>query len=70
MPSSKVARKRPVGKKKDEQLKREIDSLKGEIREMKEIVNMLLNMVIDTDEEEEYPGMQFPEFEERYGPNN
>lgn len=70
MPSSKVARKRPVGKKEDEQLKREIDSLKGEIREMKEIVNMLLNMVIDTDEEEEYPGMQFPEFDERYGPNN
>lgn len=70
MPNSKVSGKKPVGKREDEQLKREIDSLKGEIREMKEIVNMLLNMVIDTDEEEEYPGIQFPDFEDRYGPNN
>lgn len=70
MPDSKVTRRKAVGKKEDEQLKREIDSLKGEIREMKEIVNMLLNMVIDTDDDEEYPGVQFPEFEERYGPNN
>ncbi len=70
MPNSKVSRKKTVGRKEDEQLQREIDSLRGEIREMKEIVNMLLNMVIDTDEEEEYPGVQFPEFEERYGPNN
>ncbi len=70
MPSSKVNGKKPVGKKEDERLQKEIESLRGEIREMKEIVNMLLNMVIDTDEEEEYPGVQFPEFEERYGPNN
>lgn len=70
MPDSKVTRRKAVGKKEDEQLKREIDSLKGEIREMKEIVNMLLNMVIDTDDDEEYPGVQFPDFEERYGPNN
>lgn len=69
MPNSKVPRKKAVGRQ-DEQLKKEIDSLKGEIREMKEIVNMLLNMVIDTDDDEEYPGAQFPEFEERYGPNN
>ncbi len=70
MPNSKVLRKKPVGKKENEQLKQEIDSLKGEIREMKEIVNMLLNMVIDTDEDEEYSGIQFPDFEDRYGPNN
>ncbi len=70
MPSSKVNGKKAVGKKEDERLQKEIESLRGEIREMKEIVNMLLNMVIDTDEEEEYPGVQFPEFEDRYGPNN
>lgn len=70
MPNSKVSRKKVVGRREDEQLKREIDSLRGELREMKEIVNMLLNMVIETDEEEEYPGVQFPDFEERYGPNN
>ena len=49
MPSSKVNGKKPVGKKEDERLQKEIESLRGEIREMKEIVNMLLNMVSSSD---------------------
>jgi archaellum component FlaC len=69
MPKDKAQRKNRVRGKEQEQLRREIDSLRVEIREMKEIVNMLLNMVMDTDEEE-YPGMQFPDFDERYSQNN
>lgn len=69
MPDKKVNRKRGA-RGENEQLKKEIENLRGEIREMKEIVNMLLNMVMDTDEEQEYPGMDFPGAEERYGPNN
>jgi len=69
MPTNKVKKRKTVVKK-EEELRKEIDSLKGEVREMKEIVNMLLNMVMDTDEDEEYPGSQFPGFEDRYGPNN
>jgi phage terminase large subunit GpA-like protein len=69
MPKDKAQRKNRVRGKEQAQLRREIDSLRVEIREMKEIVNMLLNMVMDTDEEE-YPGMQFPDFDERYSQNN
>lgn len=69
MPKEKAQRKAPV-KREEERLRKEIDSLRVEVKEMKEIVNMLLNMVIDADEEEEYPGVQFPDFEDRYGPNN
>ncbi|MEM3851924.1 MAG: hypothetical protein QXP70_02880 [Methanomassiliicoccales archaeon] len=70
MPDKKVQKKQTVGSKENEQLRKEIENLRGEIREMKEIVNMLLNMVMETDEEEEYPGMEFPGFEDKYGPNN
>ncbi|MBX8633799.1 MAG: hypothetical protein M1351_08560 [Candidatus Thermoplasmatota archaeon] len=69
MPKDKAQRKNRVRGREQEQLRKEIDSLRVEIKEMKEIVNMLLNMVIDT-EEEEYPGMQFPDFDERYSQNN
>lgn len=69
MPKDKAQRKNRVRGGEQEQLRKEIDSLRVEIKEMKEIVNMLLNMVIDT-EEEEYPGMQFPDFDERYSQNN
>ncbi|MCL5253261.1 MAG: hypothetical protein M1351_04120 [Candidatus Thermoplasmatota archaeon] len=69
MPKDKAQRKNRVRVREQEQLRKEIDSLRVEIKEMKEIVNMLLNMVIDT-EEEEYPGMQFPDFDERYSQNN
>lgn len=69
MPDKKVRRKKGASSEND-QLRKEIESLRGEIREMKEIVNMLLNMVMDTDEEEEYGGMDFPGFEDKYGPNN
>ncbi len=69
MPRAKTQKKVPV-RKEEERLLKEIDSLRIEVKEMKEIVNMILNMVIDTDEEEEYPGVQLPDFDDRYGPNN
>ncbi len=69
MPRDKAQRKAPV-KKEEERLRRELDSLRVEVKEMKEIVNMLLNMVIDSEEEEDYPGVQLPDFDDRYGPNN
>ena len=48
-------------KKSTEDLVREIDELKSERRQMKEIVGMLFNMVVDseTDDEEDFLG--FPE---------
>ena len=48
-------------KKSTEDLVREIDELKSELRQMKEIVGMLFNMVVDseTDDEEDFLG--FPE---------
>ncbi|MBX8631486.1 MAG: hypothetical protein KIY12_07875 [Thermoplasmata archaeon] len=70
MPKDKAPRKERARGREEEQLRKEIDSLRGEIKEMKEIVNMLLNMVIDTEDEEEYPGIQFPDFDERYSQNN
>ncbi len=69
MPRDKAQRKAPA-KKEEERLRRELDSLRVEVKEMKEIVNMLLNMVIDSEEEEDYPGVQLPDFDDRYGPNN
>ena len=47
-------------KKSTEDLVREIDELKSELRQMKEIVGMLFNMVVEseTDEEDDFLGFQ------------
>ena len=48
-------------KRSTEDLVREIDELKSELRQMKEIISMLFNIVVDseTDEDDEYIG--YPE---------
>ncbi|MCU0860777.1 MAG: hypothetical protein MUE65_00465 [Methanomassiliicoccales archaeon] len=46
--------------KSNEDLSREIAELKSELRQMREIVNMLFNIIIESEEEDEdyipYPG--------------
>jgi len=47
--------------KTNEDLAREIAELKDELRQMKEIVNMLLTIIVESEEEDEeyvpYPGL-------------
>ncbi|HUV25577.1 MAG TPA: hypothetical protein VMW26_09130 [Methanomassiliicoccales archaeon] len=48
-------------KKSTEDLVREIDELKSELRQMKEIVGMLFNMVVDSEGDDEEDFLGFPE---------
>jgi hypothetical protein len=48
-------------KKSTEELVREIDELKNELRQMKEIVGMLFNMVVDSEADEEEDFLGFPD---------
>lgn len=48
-------------KKSTEDLIREIDELKNELRQMKEIVGMLFNMVVDSEADDEEDFLGFPE---------
>lgn len=47
--------------KSNEDLSREITELKNELKQMREIVNMLFNIIIESEEEDEeytpYPGL-------------
>jgi hypothetical protein len=48
-------------KKSTEELVREIDELKNELRQMKEIVGMLFNMVVDSEADDEEDFLGFPD---------
>lgn len=48
-------------KKSTEDLVREINELKSELRQMKEIVGMLFNMVVESETDDEDDILAFPE---------
>lgn len=47
--------------KSNEELVQEIDELRTELKQMKEIIGMLLNMVADSEDEEEEEYLGLPE---------
>jgi len=49
-----------MAKKSNEDLAREITELKTELKQMKEIVNMLFTLIIESEEEEDEEYMPYP----------